>query len=335
MKRLAIFLFLFYCLLLSCDNVAQHYKTIDGFTLGTTYHIIYNDVQGRNFQPAIDSLLTAFCKSLSIYDSTSIIAKVNRNEQVEVDNLFVTVFNRSREIYDASDGAFDISASPLFDAWGFGFKHKEKVTPQAIDSIKQFIGMEKLRLESRRVIKTDPRISLSMNAIAKGYASDVVAFWLENKGITDYLVEIGGEIHCSGKNKQGKTWSVAIDRPEDGNMIPGENVAAKVRFTNRSMATSGNYRKYYIEEGQKYAHIIHPKTGYPVTHTLLSATVFAADCMTADAYATVLMVLGTDEAKKLLNNHPELDAYLIYEENGNMKSWCTPAVEKMLRSVEN
>jgi thiamine biosynthesis lipoprotein len=325
MKRLTkyLFLLLFVFVLFSCENTTQHYKTIDGFALGTTYHIIYRDVEDRNFQPAIDSLLEVFCKSLSIYDSTSIIAKVNRNEPVEIDDFFVTVFNRSREIYDASDGVFDISASPLFNAWGFGFKHKEKITPQTIDSIKKIIGMDKVWLEGGRVVKADMRVSLNMNAVAKGYSSDVVALWLEAKGITDYLVEIGGEIHCAGKNKQGKEWTVAIDRPEDGNMIPGENVQAVVQLTDRSMATSGNYRKYYIEDGQKYAHTINPKTGYPVTHTLLSATVFADDCMSADAYATVLMVLGVDEAKKFLAQHPELDAYLIYEEDGVMKDWST------------
>ncbi|MCL2097254.1 MAG: FAD:protein FMN transferase [Bacteroidales bacterium] len=333
MKRFTVYLRLSILLftVFSCNFSAQQYKIIDGFALGTTYHIIYRDVQERDFQPAIDSVLAVFCKSLSIYDSTSIIAKVNRNEPIEVDDFFEKVFNRSYEIYEASDGAFDISAAPLFDAWGFGFKHKEKITPQIIDSLKKIIGMDKIWLEGRRAVKTDPRVSLSMNAVAKGYASDVVAMWLEDRGIADYLVEIGGEIRCVGKNKQGKPWAVAIDRPEDGNMIPGENVQAVVQLTNRSMATSGNYRKYYVEDGRKYAHTINPKTCYPVTHSLLSATVFAADCMTADAYATVLMVLGVDEAKQLLNEHSELDAYLIYEEDGAMKSWCTPAVQKMLR----
>jgi len=333
MKRFVTYLCLpiVISVLFSCNFAAQQYKTIDGFALGTTYHIIYRDGQNRNFQPAIDSLLAVFCKSLSIYDSTSIIAKVNRNEPVEVDDFFVTVFNCSREIYEVSNGAFDISAAPLFDAWGFGFKHKEKITPQVIDSLKKIIGMDKIWLEGRRVVKADPRISLSMNAVAKGYSSDVVAEWLEAKGVTDYLVEIGGEIRCAGKNRQGKPWSVGIDRPEDGNMTPGENMQAIVQLTDRSMATSGNYRKYYIEDGQKYAHTIDPKTGYPVTHSLLSVTVFADDCMTADAYATVFMVIGVEATKKLLNEHPELDAYLIYEENGTMQSWCTPAVQKMLR----
>jgi thiamine biosynthesis lipoprotein len=321
----------FVFLLFSCNFSARQYKIIDGFALGTTYHIVYRDTQSRDFQPAIDSLLNVFCKSLSIYDSMSIIAKVNRNELVEVDDFFVTVFNRSREIYEASGGVFDISASPLFNAWGFGFKHKEKITQAIIDSLKAFIGMDKLWLDGRRVVKADPRMNLSMNAVPKGYSSDVAAAWLEAQGIADYIVEIGGEIRCAGKNKQGKLWTVAIDKPEDGNMIPGENIQIIVQFTNRSMATSGNYRKYYVENGRKYAHTINPETGYPVTHSLLSATVFADDCMTADAYATVLMVLGVEEAEKFMDKHPELDAYLIYEENGAIKSWCTPAVKKMLR----
>ena len=332
MKYFIVCLFLFIAVLLSCNFSGRQYRIIDGFALGTTYHIVYCDVQNRDFQPAIDSLLAVFCKSLSIYDSASIIAKVNRNEPVEVDDFFERVFNRSREIYAISAGAFDISAAPLFDVWGFGFKHKEKVTPQVIDSIRKFVGMDKVWLEDRRVIKADPRVNLCMNAVAKGYSSDIVAVYLEAEGITDYLVEIGGEIRCAGKNKRGRPWAVAIDSPEDGNMTPGENVQAILQFTDRSMATSGNYRKYYIEGGKKIAHTINPNTGYPVTHTLLSATVLADDCMTADAYATVLMVLGVEEAEQFLDKHPELDAYLIYDENGTMKSWGTPAVQKMLRN---
>ena len=317
--------------LVSCNTVEKQYKVIDGFALGTTYRIIYRDAEGRDFQPAVDSLLTVFNRSLSIYDTTSIISRVNRNEAVEVDDYFMEVFHRSQEMYTISEGVFDISAAPLFDAWGFGFKHKEKVTPGMIDSLKTFVGMDKLTLDNRQIIKSDPRISVSTNAIAKGYSVDVTAKWLETQGITDYLVEIGGEIRCAGKNKKEDLWRVGIDRPEDGNMVAGELLEAVVQFTGRAMATSGNYRKFYVEDGKKYAHTIDPRTGYPVNHNLLSATVYAADCMTADAYATVFMVVGLEQAKALLANHPELGAYLIYEEAGQMKNYATPNVQAMLR----
>ncbi len=318
--RFTLLLLLCYTLLFSCTSAERQYTTMDGFALGTTYHIIYRDAGGRNFQPSVDSLLADFCKSLSIYDSTSIISRINRNEAVEADDYLIAVFNRSREIYMESDGVFDISASPLFNAWGFGFKHKDKITPQLIDSLQHLVGMDKLRLEGRQLLKADPRMNISANAVAKGYAVDVTARWLKAQGVTDYLVEIGGEISCAGKNKKGELWSVGIDRPEDGNMVAGASMEAIVHFTDRAMATSGNYRKYYIEDGKKYAHTIDPRTGYPVSHNLLSVTVFAADCMSADAYATVLLVLGLEGAKAFLAAHPGLGAYLIYEEEGEMKA---------------
>lgn len=320
---LSLFLFLSF-VLFSCHSVEKQYKVIDGFALGTTYHIIYRDAEGRNFQPAIDSLLAAFCRSLSIYDPASVISRVNRNEEVEVDDYFIEVFHRSKEIYELSGGVFDISASPLFNAWGFGFTGRAKITPQVIDSLKALTGMDKMKIENRRLLKADPRMSLSTNAIAKGYSVDITAQWLEAQGITNYLVEIGGEIRCAGKNRKGGNFAVAIDRPEDGNMIAGEQRDTVLYFTNRAMATSGNYRKFYVENGKKYAHTIDPRTGYPVDHNLLSATVFAPDCMTADAYATIFMVLGLEQAKEMLPAHPELGAYLIYEEDGTMKHYATP-----------
>jgi thiamine biosynthesis lipoprotein len=307
------------------------YYTIDGFTQGTTYHIIYHDMQQRHLQPGIDSLLRGFSKSLSVYDSTSVISRMNRNEAVDADDYFIRAFRRSKEVYDDSAGAFDISASPLFNAWGFGFKHRETITPHLLDSLKTFVGMDKVRLDGRRLVKDDARITLNMNAIAQGYAVDVVSEWLEAQGVADYLVEIGGEIRCRGKNRKGKQWAVGIDKPEDGNNLAGERLQAVVHFTNRAMVTSGNYRKFYVEDGKKYAHTINPATGYPVTHNLLSATVFADDAITADAYATVFMVVGLARAKEILSQRPQWGAYLIYMEDGVMKTYATNDVQAMIR----
>jgi len=266
-------------------------------------------------------------RSLSVYNPQSIISKVNRNEPVTVDSLFTAVFLRSREITAATGGAFDISASPLFNAWGFGFKNKENITQAKIDSLRQFCGMQHVRLEMGRIIKNDPRVTLNANAIAKGFGVDVVACFLEQFGITNYLVEIGGEVRCKGINRKGAPWTVGIDKPVDGNIFPGEDLQTKLHLTDRALATSGNYRKYYEEDGRKYAHTINPATGYPVEHNLLSATVLAADCMTADAFATAFMVLGLEGSKELLSRHPELDAYLIYEENGQLLGYATKGIE--------
>lgn len=318
-------------LLAACNSATSNYFTIDGFTQGTTYHIIYNDVQQRSLQPAIESLLADFSKSLSVYDTASLISKINRNEAIDADDYFVRVFNRSKEVYDDSHGAFDISASPLFNAWGFGFKEREKITPHLLDSLKTFVGMDKVRLEGRRVVKNDARITLNMNAIAQGYSVDVVSEWFDTQGITDYIVEIGGEIRCKGKNKKGQHWAVGIDSPEEGNMTAGAHLQTVVYFTNRAMVTSGNYRKFYIENGEKYSHTINPATGRPVTHNLLSATVFADDAITADAYATVFMVVGLERTKEILAQRPQWGAYLMYEHNGELKIFMTGDVQAMIK----
>jgi thiamine biosynthesis lipoprotein len=256
---------------------------------------------------------------------------MNRNETVDADEYFMRAFRRAREVYDDSGGAFDVAASPLFNAWGFGFKHREKITPRLLDSLKTFVGMDKVHMKGRRLVKSDARITLNMNALAQGYSVDVVSEWLEAQGVADYLVEIGGEIRCKGKNKKGDMWAVGIDRPEDGNRIAGEQLQAVVHFTGRAMVTSGNYRKFYVEDGKKYAHTIDPATGRPVTHNLLSATVFADDAITADAYATVFMVVGLARVKEILSQHPEWGAYLVYEEDDVMKTYVTADVQVMIQ----
>ena len=317
--------------LFSCVDREKQYITIDGFAEGTTYHMIYRDEKMRDLQPQVEALLMEFENSLSAYNPQSIISKVNRNEDVEVDAYFVNMFNVAKKMYDLSDGAFNIAASPLFNVWGFGFKTGEKPVPQVIDSLKQFISMNNVWLEGNKVVKNDLRVTLNANAIAKGYSSDVVAAFFESLGISDYMVEIGGEIYCKGKNKRGEPWGVAIDNPTDGNMTAGADVHTVLRITDCALATSGNYRRFYIEDGKKYSHTINPVTGYPVEHNLLSVTVISDDCMHADAYATVFMVLGLEESKQFLSRHPELKAYLIYDDHGTIKAWYTPNLADNLR----
>lgn len=302
-----------YCLLFTaCAPRTGDYYTLDGFTMGTTFHIVYEGAPPETMQAGIDSLLAQIDRSLSVYNPQSIISKVNRNEAVEVDSFFTAVFRRSYEIYSATDGAFDISASPLFNAWGFGFSKREMMTQAKVDSLKQFTGMHRVRLEGARIVKGDPRVTLNANAIAKGFGVDVVAGFLEQAGSRNHLVEIGGEVRCKGKNSEGKAWAIGIDKPVDGNMFPGEQLQTVLRLTDRALATSGNYRQYYKDNGKKYVHTINPATGYPVAHSLLSATVLAPDCMTADAYATAFMVVGVEKAQQLLAAHPELEAHFIY-----------------------
>jgi len=304
----------------------MEYKTIDGFAQGTTFHIAYSPDIPDSLESFVNEILNRIDTSLSVYNDSSIISKLNRGESVEMDSLFINVFNRSKEIYEISNGAFDISGAPLFDAWGFGFKNKIHVTQRDIDSILTFVGMDKVKIENGVLVKRDKRLSLNANAIAQGYSSDVIAGEFDKLGIKNYLIEVGGEIYCKGVNSKGKNWTIGIDKPIDGNMIKGENLQDILSLTGKGLATSGNYRKFYEEGGEKYSHTIDPKTGYTVKHSLLSATVIADDAMTADALATFFMVVGLDKTKEFLGKNTGIDAYLVYADGEKFKVYKTKGV---------
>ncbi len=310
------------------------YKKIVGYTQGTTYNITYEDRPGRNLKPRIEQLLLRFDLSLSTYDSTSIISKINRNEKnVKLDRFFRRVFNKSDEIYHLTGGAFDITIGPVVSAWGFGPGERSKTDSSYIDSLLQFVGMDKVSIAGGKVVKTHPNVRLNVNAIAQGYSVDIVAEFLERKSITNYLIEIGGELKTKGLNPDGKPWKVGIDKPVDNNFSPGENLQAIVQLNNKSLATSGNYRKFFEKEGVKYAHSINPHTGYPALNRLLSTTVVANDCMTADALATAFMVMGLEKSIFFLSKHLELEAYLVYsDEEGRFKTYITPGMKELILS---
>ena len=297
--------------LASC-NQPKHYVSINGFAQGTTYSISYQADSSRNFHREIDSLLADFDTSCSIYNTKSIVTRFNNNDTaVRADKYFTAVFELSRRVWEQCDGAFDISIGPLTEAWGFGFKNKVKLDSAQVDSLKALVGMDKIRLKNGKLIKADPRMFINLNAVAQGYSSDVVAEFLESKGVMDYMVEIGGEIRTKGLNSKGKNWIIGVDKPVD-NALPGENFQFLLGLSGKSVATSGNYRKFYEENGVKYAHTIDPKSGYPVRHTLLCATVIADDCGTADAFATAFMVVGVDKARAMIAKVNGLDAIFVY-----------------------
>jgi thiamine biosynthesis lipoprotein len=303
-------------------SVAGGYVTLNGFALGTSFQITYKNEKRKNYYDSIARILDKLENSLSIYRKNSIISRINRNEEAVPDSCFLAVFDRAREITELTGGAFDISASPLFDLWGWGAKKRATaVTQELIDSLKQFTGMDKIRMENGRAVKTHPGVTLNVNAIAKGFATDVVALFLQSRGIENYLVEIGGEIRVKGRNRTGKDWRVGIDSPFDGNMTPGENLQTVLEIRDEALATSGNYRRFYIENGQKYSHTVDPKTGRPAKQNILSATVIARDCMTADAFATAFMVMGLEQTKAFLLTHPELKVYLIYSDGDSIKEF--------------
>ena len=299
----------------ACTKQKQYFEE-SGSVFHTIYHIKYEG--SEILTEKIDAEFQKFNLSLNPFNPNSIISKVNRNEAVEADDWFIEVFNKAKEVSDHSEGIFDITCAPLVNLWGFGFSKMDSVTPQMIDSIKQFVGYQKVRLDGRKVVKDDSRILLNCSAIAKGYASDIIARLLEREGIENYMVEIGGEVTMKGVNQNGKCWRIGINKPEDDSTGVKNDIEEVVQLCKKGgVATSGNYRNYYIKDGKKYAHTIDPRTGSPSEQSILSATIVAEDCITADAYATAFMAMGLEKAREAAKNIPGIEYYVIYsDENG-------------------
>ena len=326
------------CLLIFCLIATIHCKQssheikLTGQAQGTTYQVTYYSGKKENYSRQIDSLLKSIDQSLSTYVPGSIISQVNRNENVVVDKHFITVFNKAQEISQRTNGAFDITVAPIINAYGFGFTKKAQVDSLMLDSLLQLVGYNNVRLEGDRAVKTNPGIMLDMNAIAQGYTVDVLSLFLEENDIRNYMVELGGEVRVKGKKLNDERWKIGIDQPNE-TFPEGRPLHSIISLEDRSLATSGNYRKFYVENGRKYAHIIDPKTGFPSKHNLLSATVLAEDCMTADAFATAFMVMGMEKAKEfLLNNGKDMQVFFIYDENGK---WKTYASENLKNSIQD
>ena len=300
---------------ISCKDKKQYYEES-----GTVFHTLYTIKYEAPYAltDKIDAELQKFNLSLNPFNPNSIIAKVNNNEAVEVDEWFTEVFNKSMEVSRNSDGVFDITCAPLVNLWGFGFNKKDSVTPTMIDSLKTFVGYQKVHLEGKKIVKDDPRLLLNCSAIAKGYSCDVIARLLEKEGVENYMVLIGGEVVVKGVNQNGVCWRTGINLPEDDPDGIKNNYDEIVQLCKKgAIATSGNYRNFYIKDGKKYAHTINPRTGYPAEQSGLSATIVANDCMTADAYATAFMAMGLEKARQMADTLPEIEYYVIYaDESG-------------------
>ncbi|MBN1182461.1 MAG: FAD:protein FMN transferase [Bacteroidales bacterium] len=318
----------------SVQNTKGENIVIDGYIQGTTYHIIYQSKKNEDYRDEIGSILNVFNKTASVYDSTSLISRINRNEpNVIVNSMFKEIFNRSMEISVETNGMFDITVGPIVRAWGFGPDTSGLTTDQNIDSLLQFVGYNKVKIKDNRVVKDVPGVILDFNAIAQGYSVDLVSNYLKEMGLHNYLVEIGGEVYCSGLKNNSSKWRIGVDKPVEGNMVAGQNIQAVISLSDKALATSGNYRKFYFKEGVKYSHSINPKTGRPAMHNLLSATVIADDCMTADAFATAFMVMGLERSIEFLKSKPELDALLIYSDSNN--EYAMYKTEGMQEILEN
>lgn len=315
----------------SCNIKNADYQVNDGRAQGTFYHIVYQQPNGLDLHDSIQQLLSEFDFSLSTYNSESLISAINQNvDSVKTDLYFEEMYNEALFISKESDGAFDITVASLVNYWGFGFDNMEESDKPEIKKLLSTVGYQKIKLLDHKLIKENKEIILDANAIAQGYSADVIAKFLETKACENYLVEIGGEIVCAGVNPKGISWQVGIDKPDDDPENENQELQQVVAISNVGLATSGNYRKFYYKGGKKFSHTIDPKTGYPVEHSLLSATVIAKTGIRADGFATAFMVMGVDKALKLCNKIPDMECYLIYQENGANKVVFTPGFEKYL-----
>ena len=333
MKKAVCILGLFF--LSSSFFAQQELMKFEGFAQGTTYHITYYDPQFRDVQPDVVKLLEDFDKSVSTYLPTSIISRINANEKnVVVDKYFIACFNKAKEVWKNTDGAFDPTVYPIVNAWGFGPGKKQKIEKSKIDSMLKFVGFELINLKGNTVVKKDPRVALDFNAFAQGYSVDVVSDYLKSLGITSFIVEIGGEVYANGKQPNGENWTIGIEKPID-NKLSENPLKAIIKLENLAVATSGNYRRFIIEDGIKYAHHIDPKTGYPAKNNLLSASIFAKECISSDANATGVLVMGLEKAKKFLAKHKELQAYLIYsDDKGNYQVFESEGLKSIISEAE-
>ncbi len=311
--------FLIALLFCSCHHEQEHH--FEGAAFGTLYHVYYfgQDKEIPTLRRQTDSVLADLNATFSIFDSTSLLCRLNHGEHLALNPDLLTVLQTAQDIAQKTGGAFDCTCQPLVELWGFGKSQERKTVPQAsIDSVMTFTGYQLLALHGDSLVKGDPRTQVNFNAIAKGYAADRVSKFLKTRGYKDHIVEIGGEIVACG-TKNGKAWKVGIQTPTETADGAVESMQ-HFKLQDKAVATSGNYRNYFEENGIRYTHILDPTTGRPEQSNLLSVTVIAPDCMTADAYATAFMVLGMRKAEVIIRQTPELEAYFIYDENGKFKT---------------
>lgn len=304
------------------------YRTASGVVWHTTYNITYES--SRDLGDSIIAVTGGIDMSASMFNPRSVLSRINSNSSNCADSMVAKLLQRSQEINRETGGAFDPTIAPLMRLWKTQDTVATLPDEAAIDSVMQFVGMDKVRLANgNQVIKSDSRLQLDFNAIAKGLGCDEVGRMLKRNGVTNYLVEIGGEITASGVNERGLPWHVSIDLPIESNDTVMHSSALVLQLDKGGIATSGNYRNYKIVDGRKVAHIIDPRTGHTAISNLLSATVIATDCMNADAYATALMVMGLDRARKFADDRDDLSVVLIYADaDDRLQVWRSPGVAK-------
>lgn len=325
-----IFTIIVSLILASCQTHKPQKTILQGLAQGSYYAITYYDSLNRNFQTEIDSIFDLVDKSVSLWNDSSIISKVNRNEPVELNQIFIDNFNIAQQASALSDGYFDATISPLVAAWGFSYKNGDSITSQLVDSLKQLVNYKAVHIENGKLIKDIPNITLDFNAIAQGYTSDMIAKFLSSKGIHDFLVDTGGEIMAQGCKPDGAAWIVGIEKPA-ANWDSERNVQERIYLRDKGLVTSGSTRKYVERNGKRYSHCIDPKTGYPVEHNVLSATVIAENSVWADALASICMVMGLEKSLPIIESLEGVEAYYISSNSqGELEIFATEGFRDLI-----
>ena len=329
MKRLLLGVCCVLALLSSCVNQPQKI-VLQGLAQGSYYAITYFDELNRDFQHEIDSIFHAVDMSVNLWVDSSVISKVNRNEEVTLDSIFIDNFRIAQNAARLSDGYFDPTISPIVAAWGFSYKSGNSITPQLIDSLKHLVNYQKIRIENGKVVKENPNMKLDFNAIAQGYTSDLIAAFLESRGIKNYQVDTGGEIMARGSKPNGQPWIVGIEKPAK-NWDSEQVVQTRITLRDKGLVTSGSTRKYVERNGRRYSHCIDPKTGYPVEHNVLSATVMAENSVWADAMASICMVMGIEKSLPLIESMDGIEVYYIFVNDQNeLETFATEGFQKLI-----
>lgn len=326
MKATILCIIILFVLFTGCQKRDSYFELVG--SMHTTYHIKYQ--YSRSLDEEIKQEFERYYHSLNPFDSLSVVSHINRNEAIEVDSLFIETFEKAMAISVETDGVFDITCAPLLNLWGFGFSKMEDVTPRLVDSLRTFVGFRKVRLEDKHIIKDDPRVLLSFSALGDGCICDIIAKLFDREGIANYMVEIGGEIMAKGVNPRGECWRVGVIKPVDDSTGTNQEIERILQLCGRvGFATSGDYRNFYIKDGKKYAHTINPLTGYPAGQDILSATIVASDCITADAYATSFMAMGTKAAREFWKKTQGIEYFIVFtDEKGSYRTEHSPGMEQ-------
>ncbi len=318
-------------LIAACQRNPKMEKVVlQGETQGTYYAITYFDDQGRDFSKKIDSVLQVVDYSMSLWVDSSLINRINRGDTSALpDEHFIYNFLLAKEVSAATDGYFDFTIGPLVSAWGFHRKNRLEMTPDMVDSLKSLVDFRRVRIEKKRIVKDDPRISIDFNAIAQGYTVDLIAELLDGLGVEHFIVDIGGEIMARNRKPDGNPWRVGIETPSE-TKDDERKVENVIKLENKGLSTSGSYRKYFEQDGKRFSHSIDPKTGYPVQHSLMSVTVLAENAAIADAYSTAFMVMGLEKSLEIISYLGGIEAFFIYYEDGQYKTKATPGMASLI-----